>query len=144
MFQKETDPETLFETYLEDMEGSAEYEDIKNSEYIRNVFFGTLEHSEEELETITRHAVGWSVKRISKVALSILMLAVYELLYAKDAIDAVTANEAVVLCKKFDTEKTAAFINGVISGVIKEKTSSADKSEEDEDAGESARGEKGE
>jgi N utilization substance protein B len=63
----------------------------------------------------------WKTGRMSKVDLSILRLSVTEISYMDDISDSISANEAVLLAKKYSTEKSSSFINGVLSGVIKAK-----------------------
>ena len=65
-------------------------------------------------ELIERHSIGWKVKRISKVALAALRLAICEILYFDDIPTAVSINEAVELCKKYGTEEDAPFVNGIL------------------------------
>lgn len=70
---------------------------------------------------ISAHIRGWSLRRLSKVALSILRLAVCEMKYldAKDVPVSVSINEAVELAKVYGNDKDAAYINGVLSSVAK-------------------------
>ena len=64
-------------------------------------------------------AKGWKFERISKVAKSVLQLAIYEILYSEDVPTPVAINEAVELAKKFDEPDSSAFVNGVLAGVVK-------------------------
>ncbi|MBQ2668412.1 MAG: transcription antitermination factor NusB [Clostridia bacterium] len=76
----------------------------------------------EEIDAvISAHIRGWSLRRLSKVALSILRLAVCEMkfLSAKDVPISVSINEAVELAKVYGNEKDASYINGVLSSVAK-------------------------
>ena len=72
-------------------------------------------------EVITKHIRGWSLRRLSKVTLSILRLAVCEIkfLTAEDVPVSVSINEAVELAKVYGNEKDASYINGVLSSVAK-------------------------
>lgn len=63
---------------------------------------------------------GWKVNRLSKVAHSILRLAVYEILFSDNIPVSVSINEAVELAKKYSTPEDAAFINGVLGSFVKE------------------------
>ncbi|MVB12986.1 Transcription antitermination protein NusB [Caprobacter fermentans] len=71
---------------------------------------------DETIESFTR---GWKVSRLSKVSLSILRLAVYEMLYEKDIPISVSINEAVELAKKYGTAEDAPFVNGVLGSLAK-------------------------
>lgn len=62
---------------------------------------------------------GWSMERISKVNISILRIAIYEMVYGKLPYK-VVINEAVELAKKYGEEASASFINGVLASVVKD------------------------
>lgn len=81
----------------------------------------TCEHSDEFDAIIAENSVGWRVERLPKVSLAILRLALCEMLYVESIPVKVSANEAVELAKKFGTKDDAAFINGIIGKVIREK-----------------------
>ena len=88
--------------------------------YIKEVVSGVLAHYDELLDIISENlASGWTVERISKPARAILMLAVYEIKYADDVPEKVAVNEAVEIAKEFDEPSCAAFVNGVLAGVLK-------------------------
>lgn len=115
--------ELLFETEFRTEEAaeeifgsSTENREIEVNDYIRNAYFGVIEHLAEIDEMITRHSRGWKVTRIAPVTRSILRLAIFEMLYCKDIPETVSINEAIELCKKFDHEKARAFLNGVLNG----------------------------
>jgi len=95
-------------------------EAISAMPYIREVVTGVLEHYDELLEIISKNLKkGWSIERISKPARAILLLAVYEIKYVEDVPEKVAVNEAVELAKMFDEPQSAAFVNGVLAGVLK-------------------------
>lgn len=62
---------------------------------------------------------GWKISRISKVSLSILRLALFEMMYDDSIPVSVSINEAVELTKKYSVEDEAAFVNGVLGSVAK-------------------------
>ena len=62
---------------------------------------------------------GWSIERISKVNISILRIAIYEMIYGKLPYK-VVINEAVELAKKYGEETSKNFINGILASVVKE------------------------
>jgi N utilization substance protein B len=68
-------------------------------------------------EHIEKNADKWSKDRLSRVALSVLRLAVYEMLYCDETTVSVAINEAVELAKKYGGEEDASFINGVLGGI---------------------------
>ena len=87
------------------------------SENIINV---TNENYESILDVIKENTEGYDLERVYKVDLAILVLAVFELIYDKSTPQNVVINEAVELSKKYSTEKSYSFINGVLAKVVKE------------------------
>ena len=71
-------------------------------------------------KAVEKHIIGWKKNRLSKVAISALRLAVYEMIYEKDIPASVSINEAVELCKKFATEEDASFVNGILGSIARE------------------------
>ena len=101
------------------LELATEVRDLAPDDYIKNVFFGVFENLEQIDALISKNAVGWKIERISKTALSVLRLAIFEILYVDDIPQAVSVNEAVELCKKYATKDDASFVNGILSTVLK-------------------------
>ena len=98
---------------------ATEVRDITPDDYIKNVFFGVFENLEQLDAVISENAVGWKIERISKTALSVLRLAIFEIKFVDDIPNAVSVNEAVELCKKYATKEDASFVNGILATVIK-------------------------
>ncbi|MCR5688271.1 MAG: transcription antitermination factor NusB [Lachnospiraceae bacterium] len=70
-------------------------------------------------EKIDASAKGWSISRIGKVELSVLRLAIYELLYDDDIPVGVAIDQAVELSKKFGREGSGPFVNGILASLAK-------------------------
>lgn len=70
-------------------------------------------------EHIQNHIEGWDINRLATIDLSILRIAVYELLYRKDIPIQVSINEAIEIAKKFSTEESSRFINGILGGFVR-------------------------
>jgi len=104
--------ENLFKNFWEESE---EEEDVK--EFASALIRGTLEHLEEIDKAIEQVAEHWSLKRMAVVDRNILRLATYEFLYRNDIPPLVTINEAVEIAKKYGTEESSAFINGVLDKI---------------------------
>lgn len=83
---------------------------------------GTWEHLKQCDELITTSTIKWEFTRLSPVDRSILRLAVYQLKFCPDIPPKVTINEAIELAKKFSTDKSPAFVNGVLDAVLKKNT----------------------
>ncbi len=75
-------------------------------------------------DTIVAHSHNWRANRISRVARSVMRLAVYEMLYDEDIPVSVAINEAVELAKKYGGDEDASFINGVLGSIAREQTES--------------------
>lgn len=88
--------------------------------FAREIAEGVFEHVEELDAAISEHAIGWTLERIAKVDLSILRIAVYEMLHRKDVPVGASINEAVELAKRFCGENSYSFINGILGTVAKE------------------------
>ena len=78
---------------------------------------GTLEHRDEIDETIKKHARNWELHRIAAVDRNILRLAIYEMLHRDDIPPVVSINEAVDIAKKFSTQDSGKFVNGILDKV---------------------------
>lgn len=98
---------------------ACEVRDLEPDEYINKVFYGVFENIDEIDSVISENAVGWKIERISKTALSVLRLSIFEIKYYDDIPESVSVNEAVELCKKYATKEDASFVNGILSTVIK-------------------------
>lgn len=80
---------------------------------------GTWEHVEVCDELIVSATIRWQFSRLSPVDKSILRLAVYQLKCCSDIPPKVVINEAIELAKKYSTEKSGPFVNGVLDAVLK-------------------------
>jgi len=78
---------------------------------------GTLEHRDEADACIKKHAQNWDLHRIAAVDRNILRLAIYEMLHRDDIPPVVSINEAVDIAKKFSTEDSGKFVNGILDKV---------------------------
>jgi N utilization substance protein B len=81
---------------------------------------GTYRNRKEIDQLIERHSIHWRLSRMAAVDRNILRLGIYELLYLHDVPTSVTLNEAIEIAKKFGTEDSSAFINGILDNVAKE------------------------
>jgi transcription antitermination protein NusB len=75
---------------------------------------GAIEHMAEIDAVIKEYAKNWDFKRIARVDLAILRLAIYEMLYRKDIPPVVSINEAIDLSKLFSIPDAKRFINGIL------------------------------
>ena len=82
--------------------------------YIDKVVSGVANRRDELNETIQKFSIGWDVSRISRLARSIMQLAIFETLYVEDVPVGVAISEAVRLAKKYDGNDTGSFVNGIL------------------------------
>lgn len=93
----------------------------ENMDYIQAVVNGIEDNEAEINKKISSKLRKWTIERLSKVNLALLQLGTYELLYMDDVPDKVAINEAVELAKKYGGEESAAFVNGVLGTIEKDK-----------------------
>lgn len=97
---------------------TSEAQEFIPNRYIKAVLRGTEEKLDELDALINENSLEWRIERMSAVSLSILRLAVYEMLYyAEEVPFRVAINEAVELAKKFDDDGAPAFINGILNKI---------------------------
>lgn len=105
------------------LQAANEARDFVPSAFAEAEAFGAEEHREELDRIISQNIKGWSIQRLSKVTLAVLRLSIYELLYDDSIPDGVAINEAVELAKKFGGKDDAPYVNGVLSSVVKARSS---------------------
>jgi len=97
--------------YLSEIENITDEE----YEYLMKRFNAIMEKVDEIDDILSKTASGWSIKRMGRVELTILRLAVYEMHYDDEIPVKVAINEAVELAKQFGGDETPGFINGVLA-----------------------------
>lgn len=98
-----------------------------DKEFAASLIEGAWANREELDRLIEESSENWSLGRMSKVDISILRLAVYELIYCEDIPSKVTMNEAIDLGKTFGAENSGSFINGILDALnLKLKKKNAD------------------
>ena len=83
-------------------------------QYLDCVVSGVANRSEELNEQIQKYSIGWDISRISRLARTILQLAIFEILYVEDVPTGVAISEAVRLAKMYDGDDTGSFVNGIL------------------------------
>ncbi len=99
---------------------SNEVGENKVDDFGRKLIDSYYEHSAEVNDIIRDHLKGWTIDRIPRVSLTVLRLAVSELLYSEEKMPSVVINEAVELTKKFGGEDDYQFVNGLLGSVVRE------------------------
>lgn len=89
------------------------------SEYGKTAFENTVLHTSELDGIISKYLKGWKLQRLPKVNLSILRLALYEIIYESSVPASASVNEAVELAKKYSGKEDSSFINGVLRNYLR-------------------------
>lgn len=114
--QKDVD-DTQIDVFME----ASNITDEKQKEFIKKSIDGINENIEEINELIKKNLKqNWTIERISKIDISILKLAIYEMIYT-DTPYKVAINEAIEIAKKYGDDSSKSFINGILASVVKEK-----------------------
>ena len=100
---------------------------VEDESYISEKFRRVADLLPEIDEILNKVSSGWKTTRMSKVDLSILRLAVYEMQYDETIPVGVAINEAVEIAKKYGGEDSASFINGILGKLAREKTAEEQK-----------------
>ena len=94
---------------------------VKKKRYILKMLLYGIKNNQQQIEEDikTNLKENWKIDRISKVNLSILKLAIYEIKYTQVPFK-VAINEAVELAKKYGDENSKTFVNGILASIVKE------------------------
>ena len=114
--QKVVEEDTL-EIFFE----SNEIEEPEVKEYLKDILFGVSENEEKINSLIEKNLKeNWTIDRVSKINISLLKIAIYEMIYKKLPYK-VAINEVVELAKQYSDEQASSFINGVLASIVKEE-----------------------
>lgn len=114
--QKANELEEQIDLFLE----CNELEDEQAKEYIKDVVNGIYKNEDEINELIEKNLkADWKLDRLSKIDLSILKLAIYEIKY-KNIPYKVAINEGLEIAKKYGEDNSKNFINGILASIVKE------------------------
>lgn len=115
--QKETESEEILETFIM----SQEIDDETVKEYLRDILFGVSRNKEEINKLIEENLKEkWTLDRVSKINLSLLEIAIYEMNYNKLPYK-IAINEVVELAKKYSDEQAQSFVNGILASIVKKE-----------------------
>lgn len=86
--------------------------------YLDELVAGVCDHKTQLDDMIQKHLKkGWNLKRLPKMDLTILRIAIYEMVYEKDVPNKVALNEAIELAKTFSDDQSRKFVNGLLSNI---------------------------
>ena len=87
--------------------------------FVKDLVLGTLEHAQESDERIKPLLEGWTIERLPTIDRLLLRMAAFELRHRPETPRPVIINEAVELAKRFSTEDSGRFVNGVLSALVR-------------------------
>jgi transcription antitermination factor NusB len=94
--------------------------DEGRDEFAERIVMGVREHIQKIDHLIVQYSENWRLDRMTIIDRSILRMAIYELLYCEDIPPKVTLNEAIDLGKRYGTEDSGSFINGILDRIQNE------------------------
>jgi N utilization substance protein B len=98
----------------------------KSIPYAKKLLDGVQEKADAINQLISKYAENWRLERMSVIDRNILRLAVYEVHYQDDVPISVAINEAVEIAKRYSTDDSGPFINGILDSMAKEGASGAE------------------
>ena len=112
----------LYEAEVKEMAPAALLEDLpmRAEPFVADLVAGVGTHLDRIDELIERFAIDWTLDRMPAVDRNLLRLAVYELVERPDVPLAAVISEAVELAKRYSTDESSRFVNGVLAGVAAE------------------------
>lgn len=110
-----------YETLSEEDNMFTSYPDELQKDYIETLIRGVGEHSAELDGYVAKYSKGWAFSRISRTALAVMKIAMYESMYMPEIPNGVAINEAVEIAKHYDEPETVSFINGVLGSFVREE-----------------------
>lgn len=119
MEMKDAEPKAVFEIFWE-LFSKTEEVAPEVTRFTAELVEGVYRNRFEIDQLIERYSIHWKMARMAVVDRNILRLGVYELLYLHDVPTSVVLNEAIEIAKKFGTEDSGSFINGILDNVAKE------------------------
>jgi N utilization substance protein B len=94
--------------------------DGKADDFLKRLVLGVLEHCQELDRLIEQYSENWRLDRINLIDRNILRMALFELLYCEEIPPKVTLNEAIDLGKRYGSEDSGSFINGILDRIQNE------------------------
>lgn len=92
----------------------------KEDEFVKRIVLGVLEHQREIDRLIEECSEHWRLDRMTAIDRNILRMALFELLFCSEIPPKVTINEAIDLGKRFGSEESGTFINGILDRIQNE------------------------
>ncbi len=109
----------LYESEAKDLDPSEVLDELvlEPDEFTSDLVLGVAEHQEEVDGVISYYAKGWTIARMPALDRALLRVGVFELVHRPDVPTGAVISEAVELAKRFSTEESGRFVNGVLSAI---------------------------
>ncbi len=118
-FHAEADIEEQADIFLEELEDDSASQKVKKE--LKERFLQVRAHLGEIDGHIEKTADGWELSRLAKADLTVLRLAVFEILFDADVPDGVAISEAVELAKRYGGDKSYRFVNGILGTIARQE-----------------------
>lgn len=115
-FHEKSEMPKQYDLFLDNLENTVLYE--QDRDYITKKVTDIINHKDEIDEALDSVSVGWSTQRMAKVDLTILRLAYYEMKMEEDIPQKVAIDQAVELAKKFGSDDSPSFVNGILAKIF--------------------------
>ncbi len=115
-YESEAEFSEQVKRYLEELEPLEEKDESYMSEKVEDIYG----HVKELDDRINEVAKGWKTRRMGKVDLTVLRLALYEMLYEESVPEKVAINEAVEIARKYGGDDSPSFVNGILAKLVTE------------------------
>ena len=96
-------------------------DDTGQDAYIQLLLLSVIEQQQELDRLIRSYAIDWEMERIARVDLAILQVALTEIMHLADIPSYVSVNEAIEMAKKFSTDNSSSFVNGILGTYLKDR-----------------------
>lgn len=116
VFEKEFNNEVNVDELISYAKETELFSDSLFSETLAKSVFENIETIDSVIE---KYSIGWKKERLPKVTLSVLRIALCEIMFVESIPESVSVNEAVELAKKYATESDASFINGILGSYLR-------------------------
>ena len=91
-----------------------------DAEYLKNLFYGALQHQAAYEQLLTERVANWDIRRIATIDKILLLLGIHEMLHCPEIPVKVSINEYIDIAKAYSTEKSSQFVNGILDAIYNE------------------------
>lgn len=93
--------------------------EMEKDEFLERIILGIVEHRKEIDSLIEEYSENWRLDRMTMIDRAILRMAIFELIYCQEVPPKVALNEAIDLSKRYGSEESGSFVNGILDQILK-------------------------